>query len=286
MLVLHVQVVMKRLRARLAPLLRTASALTLIFGALFLPVRPAAADPEDYANPDRPGIADGSNVVGPGRFQIETGIQQEFRHADGTGDRRIFVPSLLRLGLTEELEARVETNAYTWERTSDPSTSVARTEGGTPISLGLKYHFQDSDGISQPSVATILRVFAPSGSGDFRTRHATGDFRFAADWDFAPSFSLNPNIGLGIYEGADGRLFTAGLFAATLNYNPSKQLNLFVDTGVQSPEERNGATSVIYDAGIAYLINPDVQLDLSVGTGGGGRTTPHPFLSAGISKRF
>jgi hypothetical protein len=76
------------------------------------------------------------------------------------------------------------------------------------------------------------------------------------------------------------------LFATTLNYNPSKQLNLFVDTGVQAPEERNGATSIIYDAGIAYLINPDVQLDLSVGTGGGGRTPPHPFLAAGISKRF
>jgi hypothetical protein len=277
---------MKRFRARLSPLWRTASALMLIFGALFLPGRQAAAGPEDYANPDRPGIADGSNVVGRGRFQIETGIQQEFRHADGTGDRRIFVPTLLRLGLTEELEARVETNAYTWERTSDPSTGVGRTEGGAPISLGLKYHFQDSNGISQPSVGTILRVFAPSGSGDFRTRHATGDFRIAADWDFAPTLSLNPNIGLGIYEGSDGRLFTAGLFAATLNYNPSKQLNFFVDTGVQSPEERNGATSVIYDAGIAYLINPDVQLDLSVGTGGGGRTTPHPFLSAGISKRF
>jgi hypothetical protein len=285
MMVQNVQSVMQRLWSSLLPLQR-APALLLIFCALLLPAPPAVADPEDYANPDRPGIADGSNVVGPGRFQIETGIQQEFRHTDGTGDRRIFVPTLLRLGLTEELEARVETNAYTWERTSDPINGIGRTEGGAPISLGLKYHFQDSDGISQPSVGTILRVFAPSGSGDFRTHHATGDFRFAADWDFAPSLSLNPNIGVGVYEGVDGRLLTAGLFAATLNYNPSKQLNFFVDTGLQSPEERNGATSIIYDAGIAYLINPDVQLDLSVGTGGGGRTTPHPFLSAGISKRF
>jgi hypothetical protein len=277
---------MKRLRSQLLPLCRRTSAITLMLVTPFFPVRPAMADPDDYANPDRPGIADGSNVVGQGRFEIESGIQGEFRHADGTGDRRIFVPTLLRLGLTDEFEARVETNAYTWERTFDPSTGVARTEGRAPISLGFKYHIQDSDGISQPSIGTIIRVFAPSGSGDFRTSHATGDFRFAADWDFAPTLSLNPNIGLGMYEGADGRLFTAGLFAATLNYNPSKQLNLFVDTGVQSPEERNGATSVIYDAGVAYLITPDVQLDLSVGTGGGGHMTPHPFLSGGISKRF
>ena len=31
----------------------------------------AAAD-DDYINPDRPGIADGSTTVGPGHFQIET----------------------------------------------------------------------------------------------------------------------------------------------------------------------------------------------------------------------
>jgi hypothetical protein len=117
---------------------RTASAITLMLATTLLPGRSAVAEPDDYANPDRPGIADGSNVVGPGRFQIETGIQQEFRHADGAGDRRIFIPTLLRLGLTDELEARVETNAYTWERSSDPSTGMARTEGGYTHIAGVQ----------------------------------------------------------------------------------------------------------------------------------------------------
>ena len=33
---------------------------------------------DDYINPDRPGLADGSNVVGADRIQVETGIQQEY----------------------------------------------------------------------------------------------------------------------------------------------------------------------------------------------------------------
>ena len=240
----------------------------------------------DYINPDRPGIADGSNVVGAGRFQIETGIQEEFRHSGGASDRTLLLPTLFRLGLSKDWELRVETTgAYIWDRVSDPGAGVSKSEGADPISLGVKYHFQDTAGLSQPSLGVILRVFAPSGTGPFKTSHTTADLRLAADWDIAPKWSLNPNVGVAIYE-SDGRTFEAGLFATTLNYNPSPILNFFVDTGIQSPEAKHGRTSVIYDAGVAYIVGHDIQLDASVGTGASGSTPPHPFVSAGISKRF
>lgn len=245
-----------------------------------------ATGDDDYINPDRPGIADGSNVVGPGHFQVELGLQQEFRHVDGTSERTLLVPTLLRLGLSKDWELRVETaGAYIWDRMSDPASGVAKSEGTDPVSLGVKYHFQDSAGLKQPSLGVILRVFAPSGSGAFRTGHTTADLRLAADWDIAPKWSLNPNIGVAIYE-SGGKTYEAGLFATTLNYNPSPILNFFVDTGVQSPEIKGGRTSVIYDAGVAYIIGHDIQLDASAGTGAAGSTPPHPFVSVGISKRF
>ena len=93
-------------------------------------------------------------------------------------------------------------------------------------------------------------------------------------------------MGVGIYEGDATRVYTAGLFAMTLNYNPSKTLNFFVDTGAQSPETNHGRTSVIFDAGVAYVIGRNVQLDFSAGSGATGDTPPHQFVSAGISKRF
>lgn len=155
-----------------------------------------AADDEDYGNPDRPGIADGSNVVGKGRFQIETGVQVELRNADGVHDRTMFVPSLFRIGISDRFEARIETNAYGWQRTRDPLNGTVHTEGGAPISVGMKYHLLEGEGASQPSLGVIARVFPPSGSGDFKTDHWTGDLRLAADWDFAPKLSLNPNVGV------------------------------------------------------------------------------------------
>ena len=263
-----------------------AVAACLMFAGVFPAAAQTAGAAEDYINPDRPGIADGSNVVGAGRFQIESGFQQEFRR-DGEGhDRTLFTPTLLRLGLGKRWEMRFETNAYTWNRVSDPATGVTTNEGASPVSLGVKYHFLDTAGPRQPSLGAILRVFAPSGSGAFRTHNTTADLRLAADWDIAPKWSLNPNIGVAVYEDASGKTYEAGLFATTLNYNPSQILNFFIDTGVQSPEARHGRTSMIYDAGAAYLIGHNIQLDVSVGTGAAGSTPPHPFVAAGISKRF
>lgn len=246
---------------------------------------PATAGPADeYINPDRPGIADGSTTVGGGRFQIETAFQREFRQ--GGDDRTTFIPTLLRYGFADRWEVRVEGNGYTWEKQVDPALGTTHSRGLAPTSIGLKYNFVDAVGAKQPAVGAIVRVFPPSGSGDFRNMRTTGDFRLAADWNFAEKWSLNPNVGVGVYRDDSRRTYTAGLFAATLNFNPSKVVNFFVDTGVQTPEEKNGKTSMIVDAGGAFIIGHDIQLDLSVGTGVAGSRPPHPFIAAGFSKRF
>jgi hypothetical protein len=268
----------------------------MLFTAIFLSTccstvlaqeKPAQPD-EEIINPDRPGIADGSTVVGKKRFQIETAVQKEFRSdsSSGSNEHRIFTPTLLRYGFNKQWEARVEGNGYTWARTFDPATGIDKTDGFSPISVGFKYHFQDSKGIRHPSLGTILRVFVPSGSSSFGSHRFQGDARLVADVDISDSWSLNPNVGVGLYDNGSDGVFPTGIFAITLNYtNKSKTLNPFVDLGLQAPEEENGKTSVIVDTGIAYILNRNTQLDISVGTGIAGRTPPHPFWAVGISIR-
>lgn len=244
-------------------------------------------DPDsEEINPDRPGIADGSTVIGAKSFQIESGIQVEFRR-EVNRERTLFIPTLLRIGISNHFEGRIEGNTFTRKSDSDPTGMSNSVSGLAPLSFGLKYQIQDSNGVSHPSVGAIIRVFPAWGTSDFRTHHVTGDLRLAADWDFAPrlKLSLNPNVGIGVYEDDKGKGFAAGLFAMTLNYLPTKKLNPFIDIGIQAPEEKGGKTSLIMDEGVAYIVGHNIELDVSVGAGARGHTPAHPFVSFGLSLR-
>ena len=247
--------------------------------------QPKDSEDEDLINPDRPGIADGSAVIGAKRLQIESGIQAEFRRQNGTREHTFFIPTLLRIGISSRWEARIEGNTFTKTSELDVAGLTKQVSGLAPLSLGFKYHIVDSEGVRHPSIGAIVRVFPAWGTSDFRTQHVTGDLRLAADWDIAPKLSLNPNVGVGVYEDGQGKAFAAGLFALTLNYLPRKNLNPFIDFGLQAPEEKKGKASVIVDAGVAYIVGRNVQLDVSVGTRAHGQTPPRPFVSFGVSLR-
>lgn len=239
----------------------------------------------DLINADRPGIADGSRVIDAGLVQLETAFQQE-RHTDGSAHSRLsFAPTLFRIGLTSRFEARIESNTLTHERVTTDDGSVERNTGFSPVLLGGKLALYDSKGESRRSLGTIVRVAPPSGTDAFRTMHTTGDIRLAADWDFAPQLSLNPNVGAARLEGSDGETFDTGLGALTLTYQPTERWSPFVDVGYQSREDSGGVWSMILDAGVGYVIGRDVQLDLSAGQGMHGATVAKPFVAAGISVR-
>ena len=246
----------------------------------------APGSDDDLINADRPGIADGSNVIGAGRVQVEAGVQQENRRGAGSTARTRFVPTLLRIGIDKNLELRVEGNTYTWTKTSDAALGATRNEGIAPTSIGLKAHFADADGSQQPSLGAIVRFFPRTGTGGLRPAHASADVRLAADWDIAPKWSLNPNIGLGLYEDDEQRLYRSILVAATLSYNVSRALSIFVDAAVQSPERKHGRSAAVIDVGAAYLVGADLQLDLSAGAKVTGTTPPRRFWSLGISRRY
>jgi hypothetical protein len=234
---------------------------------LFLLASPAFAQGADLINPDRPGIADGSAVVGPGIFQLEAGLERDH----GSDGRSIATPLLLRYGLSKAFEMRVEGNGY---------IHANGANGFAPLSIGMKYHFNDA-----PSLGVIARIFVPSGTGAQRSHATSADVRLAADINIGEKWSLNPNIGVASQDDGDGR-FTSGLAAFTVQYNISDHANIFVDGAVQSPEQRGGSSALIVDVGGALIVGRNTQLDASVGWGAHGTTPPNVFLAAGISRRF
>ena len=186
---------------------------------------------DDLINPDRPGIADGSQTIGRGTFQLETGIDRE------KGDNAF--PTLLRYGISKSFEARVESDS-------------ALTH---PL-LGFKFHFADA-----PSLGVIVRA----------GEHHEGDVRLAADINLGEKWSLNPNVGMNRDRGA--------LAALTVQYNITQRANVFIDGGYDTSQ-------LLLDAGGAWIIGRDTQLDASVTWGARGSGVPNVVYSAGISRRF
>lgn len=241
------------------------------------------ADSSDSIASDRPGIADSSEVVGPRRFQVETGVQRDRRKAGDPPERKTVVPTLFRLGIGERWEARVESDVYAWMRASD--ADGGNEDAAAPFSLGFKHQFREAEGRT-PSVGLIARLIPPSGSKSLRTTRTTGDLRVAADSQLPGEWSFNPNAGVAIEEDDEGRRFSAALLAATLAYRPMPRLELFVDGAWRRPEARGAGTAAVYDFGAAYLLSRDVQVDASIGAHALGTTPPRAFIAAGVSLRF
>jgi Putative MetA-pathway of phenol degradation len=248
----------------------------------------APAEDDDLINADRPGLAEGSGVVGHGRVQIETGLQFEARHEDSVRARALLFPTLLRIGIGDRFEVRVEGNTFTTLSITDEaggSAASTRLSGLAPFSLGGKYRFQESTGADHPGIGVLARIVPAWGTGDFRAGRTAGDLRLAVDWDLAPRVSVNPNAGIGVYEGDEDRTFTVGLFAVTLAYAPAPTVSLFVDAGAQTPELPGRGSVIVIDVGVAVIATRNIQIDISAGSGARGNTPPHPFIAAGISLR-
>lgn len=220
---------------------------------LLLSALPAVAQEESIVA-DRPGLADGATTMSRGVAQLEAGVTVD---AD-----LLTLPALLRYGITDRLELRI-------------ASDVISDEGDlAPISAGFKLRLRDG---SLP-LSLIASVQPPSGGGSLRTTELESEARLVSDIALAEGLSLTPNIGIAFAAGGDA----AGILAATLE----REMGAFLPFVDFETTFGNGDTSMIADAGVAWVVRPNTQLDLSAGVNVLGDAYPDWFLAAGYSRRF
>jgi hypothetical protein len=218
------------------------------------------AQQEETIVADRPGLADGSATVGNGVAQLETGVTLA-----GDGDEILTLPTLLRFGLSDRLELRIESDVAGW---SDGNSDIA------PVAAGFKLRLTDG---SVP-LSIIASVQPPSGGGFLRSDDFEGEARLVSDIDIGNDLSLTPNVGISLAEGGGA----TGIFAMTLEKEMGRALP-FVDFELSTNADD---TSVMADAGVAWIWRPDTQLDVSGGIDVTGEQYPDWFIAAGFSRRF
>ena len=240
----------------------------------------------DALSTDRPDFVESSDVVGPGRLQIETGFSKERDSSSGIKSRTWTTPTLIRLGLTDSLEFRAESDGRTSHRTTD-SFGPSRETGWSDASLGLKWRMREGDADEGTAgIAWLAHFDLDSGSSALRGKGVRPSLRMVAEWDLPYDMSVGVMPGIALDRRPDGHRFASGILAVTLGKAWTPAWRTYVEiAGQQLSSKRNGGSVVTFDTGLAYLVNDAFQLDLSLQRGLT-RESPDFAWGVGASVRF
>ncbi len=260
---------------------RPAALAALAAGAMLC----AAARADEGIVTDRPDFVESSDVVGAGRFQLETGLTSDRRSDAGVTTRSLTTPTLFRYGIGETTELRLETDGYTRERTHDPVAGNTTEHGFSDLSLGIKWHVLDGEG-GTPGVAWLLHVDTATGSKAFRGSGLRPSLRAAIEWELPEDFSLGVMPGVYVDRNDDGKRFAGGILAATFGKAWSPRWHSFLEVaGQQLTSRRNGGNLVTLDTGLAFVPTPTLQFDIEAAHGLT-RAAPDFESGVGVSIKF
>jgi hypothetical protein len=256
----------------------------LLLAPLLVPLLASAA--EDGIVTDRPDFVESSDVVGKGRFQIETSIAGDRNNADGIKDRTYSTPTLLRYGIADAWELRVESDGRIRATATDVASGMRSTDNGyADISLGLKWHVLDEDG-ARPSLGLLAHVDLDTGSAAFRAPGRGGSLRAVAEWELPNEFSLGVMPGVAWKPNDDGGRYTSGILGVVLGKGWTDQFRTFIEYAAQQvAHARDGGTVASFNAGAAYLLTNTVQIDTAMSRGLNDRT-PDWSWTVGLSMKF
>jgi hypothetical protein len=233
---------------------------------------------------DGPDFVDSSEAVGLGRFQYEAELASVWDRRNASHTTRTATPLLLRYGVTETLEIRLDTEGHV-RQSGDTQPDALSGTGET--ALGVKWHSQDGDesrGI--PSVSWILDVAMPWGSKGLAGRGTRPSLRSVVTWELPHDLALGIMPGLKSDTGEDGHRFTSGIFGAVLNKKMNENFRAFVEVSTpQLARSRNGGVLANWDLGAAYLLTNDTQLGVRSGIAAN-HNTPTSYLLVELAQRF
>ena len=212
----------------------------------------AIAQNDENINTDRPDQSEGVYTLPKGQFQIENGYV--FSKEDSSANL------MLRYGLISNTEIRLE------------GDFDLRTPDFSSTTFSVKQRLYESEQRYIPSVGLI-------GYGQYSKTDAK---TYTFDACLAFESSLTDQLSLAYGARSSGQFENLDV-TAQVNYAPNNKLWSFVEyyasyNGMRAPEHN-------INAGIAYLLKPNFQIDLS-----GGRTLwqpePQYFVGVGIGYLF
>jgi hypothetical protein len=236
---------------------------------------------------DRPDQTESSSTVPPGYIQIELGFEHS-EHERTDLETDVFPQTLLRAGVSDNLEFRFGFDGYFWENAVDLMQGAEDNEGAGDLGIGFKLKLRDEQGWL-PETAFLTNVVLPMKQTPFSSERYDPEYRLSCSHTISNSLSFGYNLGQAwvTEEDASGDLDTRHQFVytAALGIGLSNNLGGFVEFFGEIPTGSDGGPANSFDGGFTYLLADNVQLDISSGIGLS-QDAEDWFLAAGLSIRF
>ena len=226
---------------------------------------------------DRPSFSVGPGTIPKGRVQFETGYTFSFENAHPNVKMHTFPETLIRLGLTDILELRVEWPNLTF---IDNGTKV---DGLRDLGLGFKVQVFQQRGL-RPRLSFAGRLSIPTGDEDLSSD------RLDPEWRTILTYALNERVGLfgNVNIGAptsQGKRFVQVSSSLGLSATIRESVSAFIEYFGYYPVDVAAGSAHFLQTGVVYLLTYHLQLDARVGAGLN-RGTDDLLTGAGISWRF
>jgi len=215
---------------------------------------------------DRPDFVESSSTVGKGSIQMEGAVAFEKRSALVIETEAFTTPFLLRVGVADGWELRIESDWFT-RSTTRGEVGQLTTNGLADFALGAKWAFFAPETGDAPSMAVLGHADLPTGSGDFRGDGMRPSIRITAEWSLPGDWGIGIMPGV-LYDRTGDNRFISGIFGAVVGKGLTDSLRAFVELAFDQMAGRQyGGTSGYIDYGITFLLNPRWLLDAGFALG-------------------
>jgi hypothetical protein len=232
-------------------------------------------------SPDRPGLGDGSAIVGRGVWQIESGWSFESAHEDDAVLHELALPlALVRIGVSDRFELRVNADGLLSDTSSIPGSK--RLSGHSDVEAGAKLKLLESSRTGF-ELSVLPTVSLPIGSNAFTSGGYDPTVEFAWTQPLPRGFSLSGNVTEASVSEDDHR-FAQHILIVSVDRDVAAGWHGFAEAFRASSFERDGGAVWIVDSGATHHLGRQAQFDVSAGRGLTA-AAPDWFVSAGISVR-
>jgi hypothetical protein len=206
---------------------------------------------------DRPDQTESSSTIPKGSLQIEAGFLFGTSDNDIIKERQILAPSILsRYGLTNGIELRLLNQ---FESIKNKNINEVY-DGISDLEIGAKVQLFRKE-TSTTEIAFLSHLILPTASKQLTIDKLGSISKLSISHAITESIGVGYNIGYNYFGTGSGDL----TYSLALGIGISNTLGIYIEPYGEVLDFENHKAS--FDAGLTYLLQDNLQLDVSFGTG-------------------